>query len=67
VVVTLHTGEGARFSASMVGEATGATPLRAAPAALRSALLIRAHGIWLWARRLPVRPRPSHHQEGVSR
>ena len=28
--------------------------------------LIRAHGIWLWVRRLPVRPRPDHHQEGVS-
>ena len=40
-------------------------PLRAAPAALRGTLLIRAHGIWLWARRLPVRPRPDHHQEGV--
>ena len=40
-------------------------PLRAAPAALRGALLIRVHGIWLWLRRLPVRPRPDHHQEGV--
>ena len=36
------------------------------PAALAGSLLIRAHGIWLWARRLPVRPRPVHPpQEGV--
>ena len=66
VAVTLHTEQGAPFSAWLRGEATTVTPLRAAPAALRSALLIRAHGIWLWARRLPVRPRPDHHQEGVS-
>ena len=39
---------------------------RAAPAALRGTVLIHAHGICLWARRLPVRPRPRHHQEGVS-
>ena len=39
---------------------------RAAPAAMRGAALIRTHGIWLWLRRLPVRPRPDHHQEGVS-
>jgi DUF1365 family protein len=26
---------------------------------------IRIHGIWLWLRRLPVQPRPSHHQEAV--
>lgn len=26
---------------------------------------IRAHGIWLWLRRLPVRPRPTHRQEAV--
>ena len=29
-------------------------------------LLIRVHGIWLWLRRLPLRPRPVHvPQEGV--
>ena len=66
VAVTLHTDQGAPFSAWLRGEATEVTPLRAAPAALRTAVLIRAHGIWLWARRLPVRPRPDHHQEGVS-
>ena len=66
VAVTLHTDQGAPFSAWLRGEATEVTPLRAAPAALRTTVLIRAHGIWLWARRLPVRPRPDHHQEGVS-
>jgi DUF1365 family protein len=66
VSVTLHTEDGARFGAWLHGEPTHATPLRTAPAALRASLLIRAHGVWLWARRLPVRPRPDHHQEGVS-
>lgn len=32
---------------------------RAAPAALRTATLIRVHGIWLWLRRLPLQPRPT--------
>jgi DUF1365 family protein len=26
---------------------------------------IRWHGIRLWLRRLPVQPRPTHHQEAV--
>lgn len=65
VAVTLHTDGGEAFSASLDGVPTPASPLRAAPAALRGSALIRAHGIWLWARRLPVRPRPAHHQEGV--
>ena len=56
----------ARFTATLRGTPTTDSPLRAAPAALRSSLLIRAHGVWLWLRRLPVRPRPTHHQEGVS-
>jgi predicted NAD/FAD-binding protein/DUF1365 family protein len=66
VAVTLVTDDGVRFSASLRGEATHAPAWRAAPAALRSALLIRAHGVWLWLRRLPVRSRPAHSQEGVS-
>lgn len=65
VAVTLHTDDGAAFSASLAGVATGRRPLRAAPAGLAGALQIRMHGIWLWVRRLPVRPRPPHHQEGV--
>ncbi|GAA1477221.1 hypothetical protein GCM10009623_16670 [Nocardioides aestuarii] len=70
VMVTLVTDDDvdgdARFSASLRGEATTERGWRAAPAALRSSLLIRLHGVWLWLRRLPVRPRPAHHQEGVS-
>jgi predicted NAD/FAD-binding protein/DUF1365 family protein len=65
VVVELESDDGARFSASMVGQPAGTTALRAAPAALRGSLLIRVHGIALWLRRLPLRPRPAHSQEGV--
>lgn len=67
VVVELTSDGGQRFSASMTGTRTGTTPGRAAPAALRGSLLIRLHGIRLWLRRLPVRPRPAHTQEGVQR
>ncbi len=65
IVVTLHSDDGAAFTASLDGTPTDHSPLRAAPAALRGSLLIRLHGVWLWARRLPIRPRPHHHQEGV--
>ena len=70
VAVSLRTDDGAVFSASLTGtRLPGGTTRRhawlAAPAALRGSILIRAHGIALWARRLPVRPRPQHHQEGV--
>ncbi|WP_110207400.1 FAD-dependent oxidoreductase [Nocardioides daejeonensis] len=69
VAVALHTDDGALFSASLTGSRTpgGRGDLvRAAPAALRGSLLIRLHGISLWLRRLPVRPRPHHRpQEGV--
>jgi predicted NAD/FAD-binding protein/DUF1365 family protein len=67
VAVTLHSDDGAAFSASLSGRRTDRGPWRAAPAALRGSALIRAHGVWLWLRRLPIRPRPPHHQEGVSR
>jgi uncharacterized protein len=66
IAVTLHTDDGAAFSASLSGARTDQGAWRAAPAALRGTLLIHAHGLRLWARRLPVRPRPRHHQEGVS-
>ena len=66
IAVTLHSDDGAVFSASLTGTRTTDRAWRAAPAALRGSLLIRAHGIWLWARRLPIRPRPKHRQEGVS-
>jgi uncharacterized protein len=65
VSVTLRTDDGARFSASLTGTRSSHGPWRAAPAALRGAALIRVHGIALWLRRLPVHPRPAHHQEGV--
>jgi uncharacterized protein len=66
IAVTLHTDDGAVFSASLSGVPTTTSPLRAAPAALKGSLLIRLHGVWLWARRLPIRSRPRHpHQEGV--
>ena len=55
VTVTLHSDDGAVFTASLDGEPTSTSPLRSAPAALRGAVLIRAHGIWLWARRLGIR------------
>ncbi|MDP3892157.1 DUF1365 family protein, partial [Nocardioides sp.] len=71
IAVTLHSDDGAVFSASLSGRRTdhgsGRGAWRAAPAALRGTVLIRAHGIRLWLRRLPIRPRPHHHQEGVSR
>jgi predicted NAD/FAD-binding protein/DUF1365 family protein len=63
VAITLHTEDGARFSASLAGRRTDASPLRAAPAALRGAALIRAHGLGLWLRRLPIHPRPPQPQE----
>ncbi len=68
IVVELTTDDRTRFSASLVGKRADparSPALRAAPAALRGSLLIRAHGIWLWLRRLPVRKRPQHTQEGV--
>ncbi|GAB3853460.1 hypothetical protein GCM10028801_06130 [Nocardioides maradonensis] len=68
ISVVLRTDDGATFTATLNGTrepATGSTFVRAAMAGIRDSLLIRAHGIALWLRRLPVQPRPSHHQEGV--
>ncbi len=71
IAVTLRTdaesvdGE-ATFTAALRGRRTSTSAWRAAPAALLGSLQIRLHGVWLWLRRLPVRPRPQHqHQEGV--
>jgi predicted NAD/FAD-binding protein/DUF1365 family protein len=68
IAVTLDSDDGATFarpfSASLTGRRSQITPLRAAPAAIRHTLLIRMHGVWLWLRRLPIQPRPAHHQEG---
>lgn len=69
LTVTLTTADGARFSARLAGERTDDSVLRTAPTALAGWLLIYRHGIWLWLRRrrsMPIRPRPAHHQEGVS-
>ena len=69
IAVSLRTDDGATFSASLTGRRSTTSPLRAAPAALRGSILIRVHGVWLWLsnrRRLPLQPRPSHHQEGVT-
>jgi len=65
VAVRLVTADGAVFDASLHGRRSEAGPLRVAPAAIRGSLLIRMQGVGLWARRLPVQPRPTHHQEGV--
>ena len=59
VAVTLHTDDGAMFTATLDGHRTESSPRRAAPAALRGSALIRAHGIALWLRRLPIHPRPA--------
>ncbi|MXG91234.1 FAD-dependent oxidoreductase [Nocardioides flavescens] len=67
LVVNLTTDDGERFLASLAGRRTTTTPAQAAPAALRGSALIRAHGIWLWARRLRIHPRPAHSQRGVQR
>lgn len=67
VSVTLHTDDGATFTASLNGAAAlePRDQRRAAFGSWRGTVLIRMHGIWLWLRRLPVHPRPSSRQ-GVS-
>lgn len=64
--VTLHPSEGSRFSASLAGRVLESPRLWTAWASPRDALRIRLHGIRLWARRLPVQPRPDHHQEALT-
>ncbi|MCW2738749.1 FAD-dependent oxidoreductase [Nocardioides sp.] len=58
-------GPSAAFSASLTGTRSDVAVRTTLGAALRGSVQIRAHGIWLWARRLPIRPRPRHRQEGV--
>jgi predicted NAD/FAD-binding protein/DUF1365 family protein len=68
VAVTLRgheDGGSAPFSAGLTGVRSDVPVRRTVGAALRGSALIRAHGAWLWARRLPIRPRPAHRQEGV--
>ena len=65
VAVTLHPEEGQPFSASLTGVRTQDSALRSLGVSARGSVLIRIHGVVLWLRRLPVKPRPEHHQEGV--
>jgi DUF1365 family protein len=67
VSVELHRGEERPFVATVRGRrrpASSATLLRAAArvplVTLTVAAQIRRQGLWLWARRLPVVPRPRH-------
>lgn len=57
LAVGLRTPDGARFDAGLTGEP--GTPPVLELAGLRGAALIRAHGIALWARRIPIQPRPA--------
>lgn len=72
--VVLNHGDTSVFSATFSGRPRAATPGRLLRLVVtkplmthRTSLLIRMHGVWLWIRRLPVVPRPTHHpQEGTS-
>lgn len=63
--VTLRTESGERFSAGLTGRERLSPPWWAPFASLRDAIRIRVHGIRLWARRLPIQPRPPHQQEAL--
>ncbi|MDN5744823.1 MAG: FAD-dependent oxidoreductase [Nocardioidaceae bacterium] len=65
--VRLVTADDARFDATLDGKV--APPPMLPLSGLWGSMLIRAHGIALWARRLPIQPRPEHHHdnEGVRR
>ena len=65
--VNLHQNNALVFSASFTGELMEASirnrilaRLRTPFSTIQAMVRIRAHGIWLWARRLPVIPRPAH-------
>ena len=65
--VNLYQNSAQVFSASFTGELLEASIknrlmayLRTPFATLQAMARIRAHGIWLWIRRLPVIPRPNH-------
>lgn len=63
VRVDLRSPDESLFRAGLVGTRCETPPFWAGLSGLRDALLIRAHGIALWARRLPIQPRPPHPQE----
>ena len=65
--VNLYQNSAQVFSASFTGELMEASIknrvtayLRTPFATLQAMVRIRAHGIWLWIRKLPVIPRPNH-------
>ena len=65
--VNLYQNSAQVFSASFIGELLEASIknrlfayLRTPFSTLQAMARIRAHGIWLWIRRLPVVPRPAH-------
>ncbi|MBM6402340.1 DUF1365 domain-containing protein [Phycicoccus sp. MQZ13P-5] len=72
VAIRLRVHDEPLVTATVTGEPRPATTSAVAHSALRHPLmpqrvsgLIRVHGIWLWLRRLPVRPRPDHSLESV--
>ncbi|WP_408897640.1 FAD-dependent oxidoreductase [Nocardioides sp. R1-1] len=66
LAVRLVTAGGSRFDATLDGVPVPSPTLPLA--GLRGAALIRLHGVALWARRLPVQPRPAHvSPEGAQR
>ena len=67
ISVNLYQNNALVFSASFTGEQLEASIknrlvayLRTPFSTLQAMARIRAHGIWLWIRRLPVVPRPKH-------
>lgn len=74
VSIALHPAPGAPavFGAAVTGRPLPITATRVLGTLLRqpggshrTSALIRAHGIWLWLRGLPVRARPPHTREAV--
>ncbi|MGI9226693.1 MAG: DUF1365 domain-containing protein [Candidatus Nanopelagicaceae bacterium] len=70
VSVNLYQNNALVFSASFTGEQLEASIknrlaayIRTPFSTLQATARIRAHGIWLWLRRLPVIPRPNHPKE----
>jgi DUF1365 family protein len=68
--VTLRSRGNIVFTAAFVGRPEAATPwtltrrvVRTPLMPQRITLLIRAHGTWLWLRRLPVQSHPHHDQQ----
>lgn len=71
--ITLRQDDAVVFTASFTGRAVPLTRRRIVTSSLRQplmaqriALLIRVHGVWLWARRLPVVRRLPHQKQAGS-